>query len=188
MVKKCVPCYRGLYISQAFLSLIVLISGQHQQAPQYPAGVDPAACPGFPICDNNLLHNPQARWAQPQQPQPQWNQPQPQWNPTPQPQWNQWNPTPAPSWNQQPSWEQQQSWNNPQGYAPVSNHLADGSGGDKYPAGVNPQACPNYPFCDTNAVHGGAAATPAPPLPGWNERQYPAGVSPQECPNFPYCH
>uniref|UniRef100_T1H666 Cuticle protein CPCFC domain-containing protein n=1 Tax=Megaselia scalaris TaxID=36166 RepID=T1H666_MEGSC len=146
----------------AFLSLIVLISGQHQQAPQYPAGVDPAACPGFPICDNNLLHNPQARWAQPQQPQPQWNTPQ-------------W-PTPAPSWPT-PSWD-----------APVSNHLADGSGGDKYPAGVNPQACPNYPFCDTNAVHGGAAATPAPPLPGWNERQYPAGVSPQECPNFPYCH
>lgn len=166
------------------LALIALISvavaaPQHQPAAQFPAGVDPSKCPGFPICDNALLHSQQPSWGAPA---PSWNQPQPQWNPQPQPQWNpqpqpQWNPQPQPQWNQpQPSW-------NPAPYQPPSNHLP-GAGGDKYPAGVNPQSCPNYPFCDGAAGHGAAA----PPLPGWTERQYPAGVSPHSCPNFPYCN
>lgn len=145
-------------------------------------------------------------------PQPQWNaapQPQPQWNAAPQPQWNaapaaapqpQWN-APAPVWNYAPSHVQTQfsQWNGPaaapqpqayapqpQAYAPVS----ESAGGDKYPAGVNPQQCPNYPYCDTNTgVHAGAPAQlKAAPLPGYTERQYPAGVNPNQCPNFPYCN
>lgn len=144
---------------QIILSLAALAWAKPQAA-QYPAGVNPQDCPGFPICDNARLHNPGARWQQPQpawQPQPSWQQPQPQWG------------APAPSW-QQP----QPQWNAPPA-APS---------GDKFPAGVNPHQCPNYPFCDVNA---GGAGAPAPPLPGWTERQYPAGVSPHTCPNFPYC-
>jgi len=138
-----------------------------------------------------LLHSPNKH-------QNQWNAPQHnQWNP---PQHNQWN---AP--------QQHNQWNAPQQHnqwnaAPVNNHLT--AGGDKYvlflllfikkkannyfifllyryPAGVSPQSCPNYPFCD-NA--GGHAAPQVAPLPGWTERLYPAGVSAHECPNFPYCH
>lgn len=41
---------------------------------------------------------------------------------------------------------------------------------NRYPAGVNPAACPNYPYCDTGA-----------------HRQYPAGLSAASCPNYPYC-
>ncbi|XP_068144065.1 cuticle protein 1 [Drosophila tropicalis] len=157
-----------------FFKLLLLVScvalalakPQHQQAAQYPAGVNPQDCPGFPICDNarlHRLHNPQAhnQW----QPQPQWQQPQQQWQP--QPQWQQ----PQQQWQPQPSWNA----------AP-----APSAGGDKYPAGINPQTCPNYPYCDVNAGHAGAPVA-APPLPGWTERLYPAGVSPHQCPNFPYC-
>lgn len=149
---------------------VALAAPQHQQAAQYPAGVNPQDCPNFPLCDNERLHNPQARWAQPpaqpawNQPAPAWNQPAPSWNPAPNP----WNPAPAPAWNAYPS-------------APAPAP----AGGDKYPAGVSPHSCPNYPFCDITAGHG---AVQAPPLPGWTERLYPAGVSPHECPNFPYCH
>lgn len=43
--------------------------------------------------------------------------------------------------------------------------LAGGSPADKYPAGVSPQACPNYPHCDNPAV----AANPSGPSHGaWN--------------------
>ena len=162
-----------MFFKLALVTLLALAAAkpQHQQAAQYPAGVNPADCPGFPICDNERLHNPQARWAQPAA--PAWNQPQPSWQPQPQPSWN----APAPAWQPQPQWgaPAAPAWGAP---APA--------GGDKYPAGVNPQTCPNYPFCDVNAGHHGAVA--APPLPGWTERLYPAGVSPHECPNFPYCH
>lgn len=149
----------------------------------YPAGVDPQKCPNFPICDNAALHN-QApahnNWnAQPYQAQPQWNQqpaapqwqPAPQWNaPAPQ-QWNApapWKAAPAPQWNAIPA-------------APA--------GGDKYPAGVNPQSCPNYPYCDTNnpGHAGGHHAARVAPLPGYTERLYPAGVSAAQCPNYPEC-
>ncbi|XP_030388320.1 uncharacterized protein LOC115634610 [Scaptodrosophila lebanonensis] len=158
---------------------LALAKPQHPPAAQYPAGVNPQDCPGFPICDNARLHNPQP-WNSPAQhqwqPQPQWQQPQPQ----------QWQQPAAPAWQPQPQWQQpaapawqpQPSWN----AAP-----APAAGGDKYPAGVNPQVCPNYPFCDVNAGHA-AAPVAAPPLPGWTERLYPAGVSPHQCPNFPYCH
>lgn len=57
---------------------------------------------------------------------------------------------------------------------------------NKYPAGIHPNLCPHYPYCDNTvlagfaqgvaAFHTGAAA------PG-----YPASLSPQACPNYPYC-
>lgn len=246
---------------------LVVVSAQ--QAAKYPAGVDPALCPDFPNCNNELLHGaksaastlpihenplwnahavpgvpttltpaaPQPQWNSAPAAQPQWNAApqqqqwnaapvQPQWNAAPaQPQWNaapavwnfapahvqdqfsQWNPqqaaAPQPQWNSapaaQPDWNaapQPQQWNaapaaQPQAYAPVNtNEISDTVGGDKYPAGVNPASCPNYPYCDTNTgLHAGVAApAKAAPLPGYTERQYPAGVNPQTCINFPYCH
>lgn len=56
----------------------------------------------------------------------------------------------------------------------------------RYPAGVNPSACPNYPYCDTGA-HGSYHVPQVAPLPGYNARNYPAGVNPASCPNYPYC-
>ncbi|XP_046404127.1 cuticle protein 1-like [Ischnura elegans] len=70
----------------------------------------------------------------------------------------------------------------------------------KYPAGVDPRACPNYPYCDNTALavgHHGAVAPYAAPLHSTYGHQsaiahgadteYPAGVSPHSCPNYPYC-
>lgn len=150
-----------------------------QSAAKYPAGVDPSKCPNFPICDNAALHNqapaanhwnaqpyqaPAPQYNQWQQPQQQWQQPQQQWQ-QPQQQWN----APAPQWNAAP--------------APAP------AGGDKYPAGVSPQSCPNYPYCDVNAGagHSGHHVARAAPLPGYTERLYPAGVSAAQCPNYPEC-
>lgn len=117
-----------------FVAFIAVGYAQHQPAAQFPAGVDPAKCPNFPICDNAALHNqqPQGQWNQWNAPQPQqnWNAPQPQWN-APQPQQN-WN-APQPQWNApQPQWnapQPQQNWNAPAVYGPQSNHLS--AGGDK---------------------------------------------------------
>jgi hypothetical protein len=147
-----------------FFAIVALASAQ--KAAQYPAGVDPHKCPNFPICDNAALHNqaPTNHWA----PQPQAYQPAPQWN-----QWNQ----PAPQqWQPAP-----QQYYQPAPAAPAPK------GGDKYPAGVSPHACPNYPYCDTNALHAGHHQVRANPLPGFTERLYPAGVSAASCPNYPEC-
>lgn len=57
---------------------------------------------------------------------------------------------------------------------------------DRYPAGVNPAACPNYPYCDTGA-HGSYHVQQVAPLPGYTSRQYPAGINAASCPNYPYC-
>ncbi|KAG8236258.1 hypothetical protein J437_LFUL011011 [Ladona fulva] len=85
-----------------------------------------------------------------------------------------------------------------------------------YPAGVDPHACPNYPYCGPTPAHvPGAAphnswAAPAAhnpwvapavnnawaahngwaaaPATGHDGNHYPAGVSPHSCPNYPYCH
>lgn len=102
---------------------------QHEQPARFPAGVNPALCPGFPICDNSLLHGTApVAWtppaAQPQwhAAQPQWNALQPQWN-APQPQWN----APQPQWNAAPSWNQ---WDEPQVHGPSTNDI-NGAGGDK---------------------------------------------------------
>ncbi|XP_059475972.1 cuticle protein 1 [Neocloeon triangulifer] len=53
---------------------------------------------------------------------------------------------------------------------------------DKYPAGVHPATCPNYPYCD-NTVVAQYQAWGAPIA-----REYPAGVHPAACPNYPYCN
>lgn len=169
---------------QVILTTIVACASA-QSAAKYPAGVDPNKCPNFPICDNAALHN-QAPAAHNQA--NHWNA-QAYQAPAPQPQWNQWNPQPAP---QQPQWNQWNSqpaapqWQNPQPAAPQWNAPST-SGGDKFPAGVSPQSCPNYPYCDAghSAHHAGRAAPP--PLQGFTERLYPAGVSPQSCPNYPEC-
>lgn len=104
------------------------------QAAQFPAGVDPSACPNYPNCDNARLHNQPApqQWNAPAQ-QQQWNAPQPQWNAAPQQQ--QWN-APQPQWNaapQQQSWDDgsyNPSWNEAPVQGPPSNHLTS-AGGDK---------------------------------------------------------
>ncbi|CAD7076815.1 unnamed protein product [Hermetia illucens] len=173
-----------MFSKLAFVCLVAFAAAapQHPPAAQFPAGVNPALCPGFPVCDNALLHNPQphqsGHWGAPapawNNPAPSWNNPAPSWN-NPAPAWN--NPAPAGHWGAPAA----PAWGAPALTGPAGNALPPA---DKFPAGVNPHSCPNYPFCDT------AAAGHAPqvaPLPGWTERQYPAGVSPHTCPNFPYC-
>jgi len=163
------------------MTVVAVASAQKQ----YPAGVDPSKCPNFPICDNAALHN-QApahnQWNQQYQaPAPQqWNQ----WDQPKAQQWNQWNEQPQ-QWNAQPQqWNAQPAapqWNAHQAAAPA--------GGDKYPAGVDPSKCPNYPYCDTPVIsgHAGHGYARAAPLEGFKERLYPAGVSAASCPNYPQC-
>lgn len=93
---------------------MVLAYAQHPPAAQYPAGVDPSLCPGYPNCDNAVLHGAkqQPAWSQPQQ---QWSAPAQNWNVQPA----------APQWNYQaPQWQQPAAI-----YEPVSNDLS--AGGDK---------------------------------------------------------
>ncbi|XP_055387083.1 DNA translocase FtsK-like [Condylostylus longicornis] len=274
---------------------VIFFALAYAQVPeQYPAGVDPAKCPNFPICDNAALHNSQAvprtlplppqHYQQPQQqqyvpvPQPQQQKPQwvgvehqrssvpvshrntalPSYNPPPPPppsvqhsiprpvqpsypvhqslshdsssQWTlknlqfdsddfstnylsepvahkqqpqhqyqqprHYEPQPQQYQHQQqyqpqPQYQpQQHQYTAPQQqhYATKPNHHSQPQkGGDKYPAGVDAKACPNYPYCGSNGLPHPAAHKPVAPLPGFTERLYPAGVSPQECANFPYC-
>uniref|UniRef100_A0A336M3M2 CSON008013 protein n=1 Tax=Culicoides sonorensis TaxID=179676 RepID=A0A336M3M2_CULSO len=176
--------------SKVFVVLATIAYVAAQEAARYPAGVDPSRCPGFPICDNAALHNvnPVPYSA------PSYHQPQYYSAPAPtnyddtgayDPRYNDPNfqgnnggyyQAPAPVQHYQPA---------PVQYAaPVSNHIA-APAADKYPAGVSPNSCPNYPYCDVNAGHNGPAR--AAPLPGFTERLYPAGVNPSACPNFPDC-
>ncbi|XP_046403802.1 cuticle protein 1-like [Ischnura elegans] len=82
----------------------------------------------------------------------------------------------------------------------VAAVIGGGAPGARYPAGVDPHTCPNYPYCDNGAlaVHHGAiapyAAAPAygayglyGPAGVGAGAKYPAGVSPHTCPNYPYC-
>ncbi|TKX27885.1 cuticular protein CPCFC [Spodoptera litura] len=70
----------------------------------------------------------------------------------------------------------------------------------EYPAGVHPAVCPNYPYCDADALarhtpdgmpipqwgyHPGVA--PAAPGPVPAAPRYPADFPPALCPNYPYC-
>ncbi|XP_046403474.1 cuticle protein 1-like [Ischnura elegans] len=61
----------------------------------------------------------------------------------------------------------------------------------KYPAGVSPHACPNYPYCDNVALAVGAVAPYAAhayaAYGNHGGALYPAGVDPHTCPNYPYC-
>ncbi|XP_050429297.1 cuticle protein 1 [Adelges cooleyi] len=84
------------------------------------------------------------------------------------------------------------------------------AGAARYPSGVNPALCPNYPHCDNALLAAYAQPAqhhahysphyddghhyndgtynhqPAVPLP-YTEPGYPAGVSSSSCPNYPYC-
>ena len=78
------------------------------------------------------------------------------------------------------------------------------AGGAKYPAGVNPAECPNFPFCHNGIVgnhavgagrsygagyYGGVAPVAHAVAHGVGyAAKYPAGVNPAACPNYPYCH
>lgn len=56
---------------------------------------------------------------------------------------------------------------------------------NKYPAGVHPNLCPHYPYCDNTVLAGfaqGVASFHQATAPG-----YPAALSPHACPNYPYC-
>ncbi|KAK9730289.1 Cuticle protein CPCFC [Popillia japonica] len=94
--------------------------------------------------------------------------------------------------------------------------LAGGVPAHQFPAGVSPQACPNYPNCNNPAVaaapnapgaypgaynqggyNGGAynpgaynqgAYNPGAYNPGHAAAPVPAGVDPHSCPNYPFCH
>ncbi|KAG8236257.1 hypothetical protein J437_LFUL011010 [Ladona fulva] len=63
----------------------------------------------------------------------------------------------------------------------------------KYPAGVNPHACPNYPYCDNALTAHAPYAAPAYAAYGHHggvpgaAAKYPAGVDPHLCPNYPFC-
>ncbi|XP_018905247.1 uncharacterized protein [Bemisia tabaci] len=81
----------------------------------------------------------------------------------------------------------------------------------RYPAGVDPASCPNYPLCDRAFVpahtssdrqaagtamsllqiHEGGGHAPFYSSPGFFGPQaapgYPVGLSPSACPNYPYC-
>lgn len=60
------------------------------------------------------------------------------------------NQAPAAGHWQQPSqqqWNAQPQWNAPALNGPYNNHIGSTAGGDKYPAGVDPHSCPNYPYC-----------------------------------------
>ncbi|XP_067004050.1 cuticle protein 1 [Anabrus simplex] len=55
---------------------------------------------------------------------------------------------------------------------------------DRYPAGLNPALCPNYPNCDNSIIATfGPQASPIPLA-----RSYPADVPAAACPNYPYCN
>ncbi|CAG0889583.1 unnamed protein product [Cyprideis torosa] len=60
----------------------------------------------------------------------------------------------------------------------------------EYPAGVDPYACPDYPYCGPKQVtNQGIPASVAYAKAGYygGPAKYPAGVSPALCPNYPYC-
>ncbi|KAG8236251.1 hypothetical protein J437_LFUL011004 [Ladona fulva] len=71
--------------------------------------------------------------------------------------------------------------------------LSTGIPAAKYPAGVSPHTCPNYPYCDNVALAAHAVAPYAAPayahygVHGPVAAAYPAGVDPHTCPNYPYC-
>ncbi|XP_071451968.1 cuticle protein 1-like [Hetaerina americana] len=85
-------------------------------------------------------------------------------------------------------------------YAAYGHYGAAGVHGvaAKYPAGVDPHICPNYPYCDNVALaaHRANGAYGAVPVWGYGVvaahhgagARYPAGINPHDCPNYPYCH
>lgn len=52
---KFFPSFVNTQILVLVISIVATATAQ-EAAPRYPAGVNPALCPGYPICDNSLLH------------------------------------------------------------------------------------------------------------------------------------
>jgi hypothetical protein len=84
----------------------------------YPAGVHPHTCPNYPYCGPTPAHVPTKIWAAPAA------------YAYAAPAHNVWAAAPA-------------SYPYGAGYA----YASPAKGGDRYPAGVDPHACPNYPYC-----------------------------------------
>ncbi|XP_046402947.1 cuticle protein 1-like [Ischnura elegans] len=70
----------------------------------------------------------------------------------------------------------------------------------RYPAGVDPHTCPNYPYCDNVPLavghHGAIAPYAAHSYAAYGHHgaishgagaKYPADVDPHLCPHYPYC-
>ncbi|KAL7030176.1 hypothetical protein ACKWTF_006557 [Chironomus riparius] len=154
-----------------FVTLFAVAFSAPQHAAKYPAGVDPSKCPNFPICDNAALHAKAPAYNHWDQPAAHWNQPAQAYN--------HWDHQPA-----APQWAPAPQWNNAAQY----NHVAPAApkAAAKYPAGVDPRSCPDFPYCPTPILPGHHAHHVA-PLPGFTERLYPAGVSAHTCPNYPEC-
>lgn len=50
--------YWSLLLVQIVAFVIIAVaSASALEADRYPAGVNPALCPGYPLCDNSLLHS-----------------------------------------------------------------------------------------------------------------------------------
>ncbi|XP_065221975.1 cuticle protein 1 [Planococcus citri] len=58
---------------------------------------------------------------------------------------------------------------------------------NKYPAGVHPNLCPHYPYCDNTVLAGFAQGVASFHSAGLAAPGYPAALSPHACPNYPYC-
>lgn len=126
------------------VATIAYASAAPQHAAQYPAGVDPSKCPGFPICDNAALHNvAPVPYSAPSYHQPQYYQAPAATNYDDtgayDPRYNDPNFQGSNGYYQAAAPAHYQA---PQAYAaPVSNHIAQPA--DKYPAGVSPHSCPS---------------------------------------------
>ncbi|XP_060525901.1 calcium-binding protein P-like [Cylas formicarius] len=97
----------------------------------------------------------------------------------------------APQYNAAPSYQAPQQQYNPAAYAAPQQHATPA----QIPAGVSPQACPNYPYCSAaissnHKIIIGAIleiGLAQYQFTGQLPAQYPAGVDPKSCPNYPDC-
>ncbi|XP_026274037.1 cuticle protein 1-like [Frankliniella occidentalis] len=108
------------------VSALVAAVSASLAADRYPAGLNPALCPGYPLCDNVLLalhSNGQAPVAVPATPTVWGGREYPAGV----------SPASCPNYP----------------YCNVGVHVAPlpGFAQREYPAGVSPAACPNYPYC-----------------------------------------
>ncbi|ENN70638.1 hypothetical protein YQE_12583, partial [Dendroctonus ponderosae] len=165
-------CFAGSVLAQHQSYQGPLAGGQ--PASLYPAGINPQSCPNYPDCSNPLYQAPVAATPAPVS---QYNPVYPQqYAPAAQSQYssdvqqrldrgeyigdgdyrgeglaealapgyagqaqaapvNQYNPAPAPQYNSAPA------------YQPAPQQYSAPAQPAQIPAGVNAQACPNYPFC-----------------------------------------
>ncbi|CAG0882087.1 unnamed protein product [Cyprideis torosa] len=175
------------------LASVVLAS---PPADKYPAGISPHACPNFPFCDplvdpvsghvrryaddkeykhgyhGHHLHGPKYDHAY--VPGPKYEHayvPGPHYEHAY---------VPGPHYVHGPH-----DYKHPE---PAYDH--HGKAVKEYPAGVDPHACPDYPYCGPKHVtNPGIPSSVAYKKAGHygEPKKYPAGVDPYKCPNYPYC-